>query len=336
MKLVTKIQSKLRIKANLVCNDLKGKLGMNSSFFRQARGARILVYHGICQENATRFNSIFLTEKTFEEHLRFYARYFHIVSLDDYFQKRFSGQRLNICLTFDDGFANNSRYVLPLLEKYNMPATFFVTAIRDAGYDILWNDFLAIAQQFGPAELVLDGEKFCRNKNNRYILKSKGKELKEVLRQTGFEKKLSMMRLLGPSASFKDKPALKDYWLQMTEAEIAQMSHSKWVTIGCHGYYHNDLAMIKTEDAREEMAKAKKYLEKIIAKPVEAIAFPYGSYNRETVDAAKGLGFTRLLTAGFLFQEDHADAQLRERLTINPYISINNQMTAIIHGKYPR
>src|SRR5215470_1339070 len=104
------IQSRLRQKWIYTMRDTRGMMGFNEKIFQQARGARIVVYHGLCPSNPTRFNSLFVTTKTFEQHLQFYKKYFHIVSLEDYYAGRFINERFNICLTFDDGFANNYKY----------------------------------------------------------------------------------------------------------------------------------------------------------------------------------------------------------------------------------
>src|SRR3954454_6155973 len=107
MKVAAKIYSKLARKWKHTLNELRSLAGLNEQMFQHAQGARIIIYHGICMTNHTRFNSIFLPLKTFEQHLQFYKKYFHIISLDDYYQQRFSEDRFNICITFDDGFANN-------------------------------------------------------------------------------------------------------------------------------------------------------------------------------------------------------------------------------------
>src|SRR5436305_7864390 len=103
MDAVTKIHSKVLRKWNYVLNDLSNAFGMNEQLFKCSRGARIVIYHGICRNDHTRFNSIFLTQKTFEAHLQFYKKNFHVISLNDYYNQQFDNQRFNICITFDDG-----------------------------------------------------------------------------------------------------------------------------------------------------------------------------------------------------------------------------------------
>jgi peptidoglycan/xylan/chitin deacetylase (PgdA/CDA1 family) len=336
MTLAAKIQKKLRLKWHYAYNDMRSFVGINDRMFKETLGARILVYHGICRVNHTRFNSIFLRLKTFEAHLQFYRKYFNVISLDDFYNERFSKERFNICITFDDGFSNNYKYVLPLINKYKLPVTFFITGIRDTGGDILWNDFLAIAQKYGPSEFQFLDDLFYKNKYSQYVSRTNHKTLKDLLREHGFDKKEELIKNLQPLVPFKSDARETDYWLQMTEEEIRILSASPLVTIGCHGYYHNDLSRIPIDDARNEMKRCKHFLENTTEKEINAIAFPYGAYTREVVKEAKLAGFNKLLAADFIFPEDSADQSMRERFTMNPYISINNQMTAIVNGKYQK
>ncbi|MBS1597818.1 MAG: polysaccharide deacetylase family protein [Bacteroidetes bacterium] len=334
MKKAQNFLSAVRQKINYTNNDIRSLLRMNKSFFDEARGARIVLYHGICIDDPLRFNNIFLPVNTFREHIRFYKEHFNIISLDDFYQQRFSDDRFNICISFDDGYANNYRYVLPLLEQLKVPATFFITSIREAGYDILWNDFIGILGKYGPEKIEFRNEVFVKRRANQYVSVKTGEELKEMIRAQGFGIKKEMMETLYPLVSFRKNQSEEDYWLQMTEQEIFYLSNSKWATIGCHGYYHNDLAAIDIHDVETEMIQSKKYLERITGKRINSVAFPYGSYSRAVIDSAKKIGFTQLLATDFLLEEDRIDPSMRERFTVNPFISVNNQMIANIKGSY--
>jgi peptidoglycan/xylan/chitin deacetylase (PgdA/CDA1 family) len=336
MKALEKIYAKLRRETRYGLRDFKHRLGFYNDFYRHARGSRILIYHGICKKDHTRFNPIFLKKDTFESHLKFYKKHFNVVSLDQYFAQNFDKNKFNVCITFDDGFANNYKYVLPLLEKYQVPAAFFITAIRDAGYDILWNDFLGIVSKYGPNKIVYKNEGYYKGKHDKYISSDTGISLAEKLRSGGSEEKTEMMELLYELSPFRNNEAEKEYWLQLTAEQIKQLSYSPFVTIGAHGYFHNDLSRISVSDAEAELKLSKQYLEKITSKPVTSFAFPYGSYTPEVVDAAKKAGYSQLLAMDFKFLEDNEDITMRERFTVNPFISTSNQMYATITRRYEK
>lgn len=329
-----KIRSKLWRRYKLLQRNAQYALGLDETFYKSARGSRILIYHGICRHHHTRFNSIFLTQQLFEQHLKLYEKYCHVVSLDDYYAGNFNANKFNICLTFDDGFANNYKYVLPLIERYQIPATFFITGIANEGADILWNDFLSIVSKFGPRQIVCNGRWYDKGLYGHYTSAIDRTTLTDELRNAGFEQKADMMQQLYPLVPFKTDAAQTDYWLQMTPRQIKELAASPLATVGAHGYYHNDLARISRDGAFAEMTRVKQYLESLINKPVTSLAFPYGSYDENVVDLAKKAGYRQLLAMDFNTPADGQDSNLRERLTINPFISPISQLYATITCKY--
>lgn len=315
------------------CRGLSRLPGRNEKRLSQARGSRIVLYHGVCPGNPLRFNTLFVKLQTLETQLRLYRQYFNVVSLDDFYSQQFDHDRFTVCLTFDDGFANNYRYVLPLLERYKIPATFFITGVRQAEHDMLWNDFLSIATRCGPSRLVYN-DKYYFKSYGRYVSVSNGRALADELRETDFTEKEQLMKSLSLPAGFKDNAVLQDYWMQMNVQQIRQLAASPLVTIGGHGYYHNDLSKIPLTQAREEMSRSKLWLEELTGKGIKALAFPYGSYNIELKEAAKQVGYNQLLGTEFLFPEDKRDKTIKERLTVNPFISPINQLYAVTDGRY--
>jgi peptidoglycan/xylan/chitin deacetylase (PgdA/CDA1 family) len=333
MNLYAKIRAKLYREATHLYRDLRHVLGLNNSFYQNARGSRILIYHGICRKEHTRFSPIFLTAETFEAHLKLYKKYFNVVSLDDFYAHRFSDDKFTICITFDDGMANNYKYVLPLLEKYRLPATFFITAVADAGHNILWDHFLSIAGAYGPGTLHFKNIPYTKNKHHQYVT-SEGISLKDVLKAGGFEEKEKLMAFLHELVPFKKNKNEEDYWLQMTKVQIRELAASPYAHVGAHGYYHNDLAKISSDDAYTEIVNTKNYLESLTGQPVKSLAFPFGSYTPQVIAGAKKAGYEQLLAMDFCDNNDAADTNMRERFTVNPFISPVNQLYATINRKY--
>ncbi|MCX6319069.1 MAG: polysaccharide deacetylase family protein [Bacteroidetes bacterium] len=310
-------------------NDWAGITGSAASGFRAARGHRMLVYHGVCNRDPQRFNTLFITERVFEKQLRLYKKYCHLLNPDDYFNGRFSTERFNLCLSFDDGFANNYTTVLPLLEKYEVPAIFFVTGARAVGYDVLWNDVLAAAYRYGPATIRINDISYAKGGDGRYRTAG-GECLSDILRRSPFAAKKEMITQLKRYC----RQSEQEYWLQMNESQLTALAQSKWATVGCHSLHHDDLAGMTASQVKEDAAKAKTYIERITGKPVQAMAFPYGSYNIEILHAATEAGFSQLYADRFLHCDDEAFPGLRDRFTINPFINPLNQLYATIRGHY--
>jgi peptidoglycan/xylan/chitin deacetylase (PgdA/CDA1 family) len=301
------------------------------SVFHGKTGKRIIVYHGVCKKDHLRYNASFVTVDTFRKHLEFYKKHFNIVSLDDYYNGKLDPGGFNVCLTFDDGLANNHEYVLPLLEEYKIPAAFFITGIMEAGYSVLWNHFLNLAGRFGPPRISLAGKDYYK-KGVKYISGLTHSLLDDDLRREGLEAKKELMD--GLTNLYEKIKREQEYWLQMSEWQIKELSRSEFCTIGGHGYYHNDLTRIPVASARDEMRLNKLFLKKITGKEIHAFAFPYGAYNREVTGAAKDSGFDQLLAIDYFDKRDSLDETLQPRLVINPFLSVVNQMHGIVNGRY--
>jgi len=325
-----KIIEKGRIRFTNFLYDAKHLLKMDS-ILHSASGKRILVYHGLCEQDHLRYNYSFTTKKNFEQQLQLFLRYFNIISLDEYYQPDVKTDKLSVCLTFDDGLANNYYHLLPLLQQYQVPATFFITGIRDAGYDFLWNHFLDMVSKFGPSKLVFHSENYYKH-SGKYVSAITGESLNTRLRKGDFTAKESMIHAF--RSIFDQAKHDHEYWMQMTNEQIKSLAAQPAVTIGCHGYYHNDLATLSPDDVITELSNNKNYLEKLCGKNITALAFPYGSYTKEVIAAAKACGFNKLLALDLLYPDDIHDKTLQPRLGVNPFISNFNQARAVTTGTY--
>ena len=94
---------------------------------------RILCYHGICQDNLAKepwLPQYFVTASAFEKQLQYLARNSRVLPLREAVDRLRHGSLPPRCvsLTFDDGYANNLEMAYPLLRKYDMPATIFLSS----------------------------------------------------------------------------------------------------------------------------------------------------------------------------------------------------------------
>jgi peptidoglycan/xylan/chitin deacetylase (PgdA/CDA1 family) len=319
-------------------NDAAFSVGLRRAehLFSRCSGQRILTYHGIDRAGRLDLNARFISAKKFEEHIRYLSEYTNIITLDDYFHQRFDEQTYNIAITFDDGYRNNLEYGLPILEKYHVPATIFVTPVALCGTDALWMDILDIVSVYGPDSLTIQGEIYYRKKwrHTNYYIDSDGNKLVHKAQKQLAHFAAAMMLELRQYLSPAQWEAMSDYWHLLDANMLRQMAAAPLVSIGAHGLTHQDLALAPESEVLEELKQSKTLLETCIGRPVFQLAYPFGTYRRSVVDLARTVGYTQQYALDFLFDDDHSDTDMRARFGINPYLSTNNQWLALRRGKY--
>jgi peptidoglycan/xylan/chitin deacetylase (PgdA/CDA1 family) len=94
----------------------------------------VLVYHTISSPSQRLLADIDISPETFARQLRWLAKWRSVVPLVETLDAQ--RWRHPVAITFDDGYRDNLTVALPLLEKYSMPATVFVSVgfIGNEGY----------------------------------------------------------------------------------------------------------------------------------------------------------------------------------------------------------
>ena len=297
-------------------------------------GQCILLYHGIDRAGRKDLNRRFISSAELDAQLVFFKDHAQVVSLRDFFAGRFDPSVFTLALSFDDGYRNNLEYALPLLDRYGLPATFFLTAVREAGFDYLWTDFLDLCSRLNDRPVRIESIDYHKKKKRGDYHHPDGRKLRDIARTAPWPFKQAMFKAFTANGAFREAAELRDYWEQMSQADILRLAASPLAEIGAHGYWHNNLASLPFEDACQELHNCKRFLESVSGRRVCALSYPDGSYSAQLVDYAAQLGFERQLVVNFRQPSDARDARLRARLTINPTISIENQLIAIQSGKY--
>ena len=103
--------------------------GLRNAWLRLRRQTRytVLLYHRVndlSQDNLT------TSTRRFAEHLSILRRHYPVLSLSDALEAMRAGRYLGpnvVAITFDDGYADNHDSAAPILERFGLPASFFVT-----------------------------------------------------------------------------------------------------------------------------------------------------------------------------------------------------------------
>lgn len=195
-----------------------------------------------------------------------------------------------LCLTFDDGYADNFCIALPILERLGLPATFFVaTGFLDGG--CMFNDVVieAVRAAFAP-ELDLDDLGL-----GRHMLGSDEQRSRAIGRILGRLKYFEPARRSEAAREVARRAGARIRTdLMMTSAQVRGL-HAAGMEIGAHTVSHPILAEIGARRARHEMAASRARLEEITAAPVRLFAYPNGTplrdYRAEHAALAREVGF---------------------------------------------
>ncbi len=106
----------------------------------------ILMYHKV---SSTESKGLTISAEKLEEQFQYLAdkdfQTHHFSSLS--ILKKLPKKKKNIALTFDDGYVSQLEYVVPLLQKYNLKATFFIP-LKYIGKEEEWNEERAPIMDF--------------------------------------------------------------------------------------------------------------------------------------------------------------------------------------------
>lgn len=166
----------------------------------------------------------------------------------------------NIWLSFDDGWLDNYENVIPILEKYKVPAIFFVSTqlIKD-GY--FW---LKIAREnnklmdISPNKLKIIPEKERRSIVKKLFVKCDEKCFK------------------------------RDF---MTMEQIKEIDNNPLFTIGNHTHRHVITTNCSKSQLNEELKISNDILKELLKKDIKIFAYPNGNYNSYVKKILKENGF---------------------------------------------
>lgn len=230
--------------------------------------------------------------QAFEQQMRWVRRWFEPLPLEEAVALLQAGRLppRALCITFDDGYADNLTVALPILQRLGLPATFFIaTGFLDGG--IMWNDQVieAVRQcQVDPLaldDLGLGVHPVGSDEQKRAAITALIAALKYLPPDARAEKLAALVERAG---------ARLPRSLMLTSDQLRALRRAG-MGIGAHTVHHPILARVGPQEAREEIVEGAGRLEALLGEPVRLFAYPNGKpgrdYTGEHVALVRTLGF---------------------------------------------
>ncbi len=284
-----------------------------------------LLYHRVTTETngpllLSPYISLAVPVKEFERQIVYISKHYDCVALPDAVERLAEGTLSNrtIVVTFDDGYHDNLVHALPVLERYGVPATIFVTTgFIDGTCVPWWYELDAILRKLDAAEISWKGRLFSWKLETPAQTFSAFSELYILFKemspddQNAFMEKL---RNLCPSTSTSESMFLS--W-----DELIELSSHPLITIGAHTKNHPVLSCLTAQGVWAELAGGKEILERRLGHSVDHLAYPFGGDTQvchREFEVAREVGFRSAFTTRF----GHLHAKHRKFLHSLPRITI--------------
>lgn len=262
-----------------------------------------------------------VSEINFEQQLKVLKKDFNIISVNELLNQITSGsiKKKNICITFDDGYLDNFAKAAPLLKKYDCPATFYITTGYTNHKKLFWWDLLAeifLNTSLLPEKLELGSfsftlanngqmttEQFSLHQSWRYPYPAPTQRSEIYLTVWQYLKYLPMEELARNIDFLKTWSKIRvdntGNAMPMSDKELASLSSEELFSIGVHTVNHPALESQSRDVQQLELQDSRNYLSRKDNNYSDTVAYPYGSYNEETIKIMRNEKFK----AGFTTEE---------------------------------
>jgi peptidoglycan/xylan/chitin deacetylase (PgdA/CDA1 family) len=228
------------------------------------------------------------------------ARYFNVLPLAEGARRLQNGELppRAVCLTFDDGYADNAAIATPLLARHGLKATFFVaTGYLDGG--IMFNDRVveALARTNRHAVDLDDLGLGQRPLDTAQARTGLVRELLEALKYLSPDERLARAdRLCG------DLGVTPPRDLMMTSEQVRSLIRAG-MEVGGHTVGHPILSAVPPAQAAREIAVCRGRLEEITGTAIHSFAYPNGRPGRDYeachVEAVADAGYEQAVSTAW-------------------------------------
>jgi len=280
------------------------------------------MYHRIAEPESDVWE-ISVSPARFEDHLQVLKKMGNVVPLEQLADAVSAKSRPKNCIAiaFDDGYADNFIAAKPLLEKYGIPATFFIASGNvDRHDEFFWDELehLILFSEHLPAlfSMIINEHSIIFDLKDESFLVEEirqkhrawkaGIEEPPTIRAKLFYRLWEQIKRLPYPGQQQHLQLIKEWACQsllprpdyrtMSINELKEMAANKLFTLGAHTVTHPALAEHAAQFQKNELIENRSFLREVTGQDINLLAYPYGIYNKETLQVVSDLGFKAAFT----------------------------------------
>jgi peptidoglycan/xylan/chitin deacetylase (PgdA/CDA1 family) len=242
----------------------KALLYWSGAAAEEARGARVVSVHGTPRRRAAEL----------ARQLAYLKRAFQVVPLAEIVQRLELGASVDglVALTFDDGLRSQVEVAYPLLERYGLPATFFLCPQLVEERAWLWTHEARLRFSFLEPE---EQRRFARGLGAPAALDP----FIDWMKRLKHPSRVAVERTLRVAT-----PYFAADWQDHEDCdpasweELRRMSRSL-VSFGSHTLTHPMLRSLRLEALQEELRDSRRLIEERLGRAAEFFAYPDGEHH---------------------------------------------------------
>lgn len=249
------------------------------------RSLLILTYHSVLPYSEN-FNSFdyrnCVSVGRFDQQLEFLKKAYRPLRLMEALQRLKTGtlQGGEVVITFDDGFLNNRRYALPLLQKHGLSAVFYISTAFIGRQEMLWTEKVNdIIMNNDLKEITLNlQDTVTFSMNSIPEREDASVKVRTYLKYQPWKVQENVIGQLIKNTKYKPAAIQRDpdRYAFMTWEDVRTI-HQAGMEVGSHTHNHLLLNMLSKDESFNELKISRDLIEQNLKDKCPLFSYPNGA-----------------------------------------------------------
>jgi len=270
--------------------------------------ALILTYHRFSEDGHDGTTSA----RALAEQLEYLSGHYQLVNLTtliNHLESQYPLPAGLAAITIDDGYRDAYDVALPVLRRYDAPATLFAVTRFVDGDDWLWTDKVEYALLHSRAvrfEGAINHQPFHFELKNRALRLRAAERLKAHLKTVSEARKQSNLATIAELLDVELPERAPQAYAALTWDQVRELEAND-IEVASHTVTHPILTQVSDEQLERELVESKYRMEAELGHTVDLFCYPNGDNDARTRLAVRRAGYRAAVTVEEGFNEKLCD-----------------------------